>query len=74
MARIEKLSMTKYLDQNVVSAWIFSFSFLFRPWLKYLIILSSLIIIAVLLLYGLRGLAKVISVVSIENQTQNMER
>ncbi len=74
MDRVEKQSMTDYLDQNAMAAWVFSFSFLFRPWLKYLILFSSLIIFAVLILYGFRGLAKVISVISTENQTQNEGR
>ncbi len=74
MDRVEKQSMTVYLDQNVMAAWVFSFSFLFRPWLKYLILFSSLIIFAVLILFGFKGLAKVISIISTENQTRNEER
>jgi hypothetical protein len=74
MIRVENQSMTKFLNQNKVAAWIFSFSFLFRPWLKYLVLLSTLIIIAVLILYGFRGLTKVISVVSAENQTHQEGR
>ena len=67
-ARTESLVMTEFLDQNEAAVWIFSFSFLFRPWLKYLILCATLIIIAVLILYGFRGLTKVISVVSADNQ------
>jgi len=74
MIRVENQSMTKYLDYNKAAAWIFSFSFLFRPWLKYLVLLSTFIIFAVLILYGFRGLTKVISVVSAENQTHHEGR
>jgi len=68
MLRVEKQTMNEYIDQNMIAAWVFSFSFLFRPWLKYLILFSSLITMAILILYGFRGLAKVISVVSTEDQ------
>jgi len=74
MVHVEKQSMTEYLDQNQAAAWVFSFSFLFRPWLKYLILFSSIIIFAVLILYGFRGLAKVISFISTESQAENERR
>jgi hypothetical protein len=64
-------SMATYMDQNAIAAWVFSFSFLFRPGLKYLILFSSLITFAILLFYGFRGLAKVISVVSTDDQSQD---
>jgi hypothetical protein len=74
MIRVEEQTMNEYLNQNMVAAWIFSFSFLFRPWLKYLIIFSSFLTMAILFLYGFRGLAKVISVVSSENHLNDEER
>ena len=74
MVRVEKESMTDYLDQNPIAAWIFSFSFLFRPGLKYIILFSSLLTLAILLLYGFRGLAKIISVVSENGHTQDERR
>jgi hypothetical protein len=74
MVRVENKSMTEYLDQNKAAVWIFSFSFLFRPWLKYLVLLSTLIILAVVILYGFRGLTKVISVVSAETETHQKGR
>jgi hypothetical protein len=67
LRRVKKQSMTNFLDQSPIAAWVFSFSFLFRPGLKYLIIFSSLITMAVLVLYGFRGLAKMISFFSTEN-------
>jgi hypothetical protein len=74
MVRIGKQRMNEYLDQNMVAAWVFSFSFLFRPWLKYLILISSLLTAAILFLYGFRGLAKVISVVTTDNHVNEEER
>jgi hypothetical protein len=56
----QHIIMTKFIDQNAAAVWIFSLSFLFKPWLKYLIIFFSLILTAVLLLYGLRGLSRII--------------
>jgi hypothetical protein len=67
MMRVDSQKMNTYLDQNMVAAWVFSFSFLFRPWLKYLILCSSLLTMAILILYGFRGLTKVISVISTDN-------
>jgi len=51
------VDMIDFQEQNRLAAWVFSFSFLFRPWLKVIIILSVLIILAVVLLYAFRGLA-----------------
>jgi hypothetical protein len=52
--------MTEYQEKSVVSAWLFSMSFLFRPGLKVLVILSFVLIAAVLLLYAGRGLAAIL--------------
>ncbi len=49
--------MIDYRSQTRIQAVIFSFSFLFRPWLKILIILAVVVITAVVLLYGFKGLA-----------------
>ena len=68
LLKTEKISMARYLDQNTVAAWIFSFSFLFRPWLKYIILFSTLIILALLVLYGFRGLSKLVSILSAESR------
>jgi hypothetical protein len=71
---VKRQSMTNYLDQNPIAAWVFSFSFLFRPGLKYLILSSSLITLAVLILYGFRGLAKMISIFSTESNSTEVGR
>jgi hypothetical protein len=52
--------MTDYQDVSVLSAWLFSKSFLFRPALKVLIILSFLLIAMVVMIQALRGLAHII--------------
>jgi hypothetical protein len=49
--------MIEFQDKNIISAWVFSFSFLFRPWLKFIVILSCLIIIGVLILYAFKALS-----------------
>jgi len=53
--------MIDYRSQTRIQAVIFSFSFLFRPWLKILIILAVVVIMAVVLLYGFKGLATVLA-------------
>jgi hypothetical protein len=52
--------MTEYQDKSAASAWLFSMSFLFRPGLKALIILSFVLIALVVLIYTMRGLAHII--------------
>ena len=52
--------MTDYQDESVVSAWVFSMSFLFRPALKVVIILCFLLIASVVLVQAFRGLAHII--------------
>jgi len=49
--------MIKFQDISALYAWAFAFSFVFRPWLKVVVLGSCAIIAAVLLLYGLRALA-----------------
>ena len=50
-------NMIEFQDKNIISAWVFSFSFLFRPWLKFIIIVSWFVIAGVLLLYAFKGLS-----------------
>lgn len=71
MVRVGRQSMTDYLDQNKVAAWVFSFSFFFRPGLKYVILFSSLITLAILILYGFRGLSAIISAVSTDTKSKS---
>ena len=58
--------MTKYQDKSAVSAWLFSMSFLFRPGLKAVIILSFLFIALIVLIYTMRGLAHIIRILAEE--------
>jgi hypothetical protein len=60
--------MTDYQDVSVVSAWLFSKSFLFRPALKVLIILSFLLIASVVLIQALGGLAHIIRKLASEEE------
>jgi len=60
--RDSAVAMIVFQDQSPVVPWLFSKSFLFRPWLKVVIILSFVTILGVLLLFGLRGLGVVIRV------------
>jgi hypothetical protein len=52
--------MTDYQDESMVSAWLFSMSFLFRPALKVVIILCFFLIASLVLIEGMRGLAHII--------------
>ncbi len=51
--------MTEYQTKSAASAWLFSMSFLFRPGLKLLIILSFLVIASVLLAYAFKGMGTI---------------
>jgi hypothetical protein len=60
--------MTEYQDQSPVFPWLFSMSFLFRPGLKLVVVLSFIIIASVVLLYALRGLAHIIRTLAAEEE------
>lgn len=60
--------MTDYQEMSVVSAWLFSKSFLFRPALKVLIILCFLLIASVVLIQAFRGLAHIIRKIAAEEE------
>ncbi len=62
------VAMTTFQDQSPVFPWLFSMSFLFRPGLKVLIILSFVVIAAVVLLYGMRGLGTIIRTLNPEGE------
>ena len=64
------VSMTKYLNKNKAASWLFSFSFFFRPWLKYLIIFCCIIIFALITLYAFKGLARFMVILSIETENK----
>lgn len=60
------MRMTNFQDTAAIFPWAFSMSFLFRPWLKFIIIAASVVLTATLLLYGLQGLSRVTKVLSEE--------
>lgn len=49
------ITMTKFQDLNSAYQKAFSYSFLFRPWLKGIIILSFILILLVFLVYAAKG-------------------
>jgi hypothetical protein len=51
--------MTDFSDLSAIYARLFAVSFLFRPWLKFLIIISSAILTAVLIWNALQGLGSI---------------
>ena len=62
------VSMTHFLDENTLQAEIFSLSFFFRPWLKYLMFFCSFILIAVSVLYGFKGLSRLMILTSLDQK------
>jgi hypothetical protein len=50
-SNVRTLENIELLDVNRAGTWIFSMSFLFRPWLKVLIIICTTIMLTVLLIY-----------------------
>jgi hypothetical protein len=56
--------MTQFQDTNRISAWLFSMSFLFRPGLKAIIILSFVLIAGVVLFAAARGLGQVLRILA----------
>jgi len=56
--------MADFEDIDPVYAKAFSFSFIFRPWLKVISLLSCAVLIAVLLLYGFKALACLVEVLA----------
>jgi len=58
--------MIDFQSETTLQAMIFSFSFLFRPWLKYLVISAVVMIMAVVLLYGFKGLSALVKFTAAE--------
>jgi hypothetical protein len=56
--------MVEFQDISEFYAWAFAFSFVFRPWLKLVVLGSCAVLAAVLLLYALRALACVVQVLA----------
>jgi nitrate/TMAO reductase-like tetraheme cytochrome c subunit len=61
-------SMTGFQQQMPVYPWVLSMSFLFRPGLKAVILVSFAVVGLVVLLYGMRGLAHIIRVLAGDKQ------
>jgi hypothetical protein len=60
--------MTDYQDQSPVFPWLFSMSFLFRPGLKLLIIISFLANATIVVIYAFLGLGNIIRTLSAEQE------
>lgn len=60
--------MTHFQDKAAISAWLFSMSFLFRPGLQLIIILCFLLMASIVLLYTMRGLARMIRSLALEEE------
>lgn len=56
--------MADFEDIDPVYAKAFAFSFVFRPWLKVVTLLACGVLVAILLLYGLRALACLVEVLA----------
>jgi len=61
------LKMIDMADSNKFSTLLLSYSFFFRPVLKYFIIGCSIILISVLSIYGFKGFRSLLETVSSEN-------
>jgi hypothetical protein len=59
--------MVEFQDIDPFYAWAFAFSFVFRPWMKTIVLGSSAVLALVLLLYVLKALACVVKALAGEN-------
>jgi hypothetical protein len=59
-------TMTEFQDVNPFYAWIFAFSFVFRPWMKVVVICSCVILAGILLLYALKALGRIAKILGDE--------
>ncbi|MCP5064002.1 MAG: hypothetical protein GY936_16290 [Ignavibacteriae bacterium] len=64
----KKVSANEYQNNSQLYQTIFSSTFFFRPWLKFIIILSALIILIVLVGYIFYGIKSVSSIIFSDNQ------
>ncbi len=69
--RIAVKKMVEFEGLNAFYAWAFAFSFVFRPWLKVVVICSCAILAAVLLLYALKALSRVTKLFADEDRIEN---
>jgi len=56
----EKASMIVFLDQNIVYQNMFTSTFYLRPFFKYLLVISLILLTAILLIYGFKGLGRIL--------------
>jgi hypothetical protein len=62
-----KLSANKFQDNSKFYQTFFSFTFYFRPWLKFIIILSAFIITVIFVGYAFKGLKSISNIVNANN-------
>ncbi|NOX90630.1 MAG: hypothetical protein GXO77_16630, partial [Calditrichaeota bacterium] len=67
------IPMTRFLDVNRAGAWLFSFSFFFRPWLKLIIVFFTGILISVFVLYAFKGLNQILNTLYRESNDKTQE-
>ena len=53
-------TMTDFLGLGTVYPRIFALSFVFRPWLKLLVLAAFAVMAAVLIVYGFNGLSRIL--------------
>ncbi len=58
------ITMTDFLHMGTVYPRIFALSFVFRPWLKLLVLAAFAMMAAVLIVYGFKGLSRLLEVVA----------
>jgi hypothetical protein len=63
--------MVEFQDISPSYAWAFAFSFVFRPWMKIVVLASCAVMGFVLLLYGLNALACVVKTLVGDNQQRS---
>ena len=63
----ESKKMVEFQDISPFYAWAFAFSFVFRPWMKMVVLGSCAVMAFVLLLYALKALACVVKTLAGEN-------
>jgi len=63
----EPKKMVEFQDISPSYAWAFAFSFVFRPWMKIVVLVSCAVMAFVLLLYGLKALGCVVKTLAGEN-------
>jgi len=67
VAARESKKMVDFQGISPIYAWAFAFSFVFRPWMKVVVIASCAVMAFVLLLYGLKALGCVVKTLAGEN-------